>query len=30
VRDAKKDLIATSLAMAYRKKDPLPFLAQGG
>jgi acyl-CoA thioesterase len=26
VRDAKKDLIATSLAMAYRKKDPLPFL----
>ena len=30
VRDEKNDLIATSLAMAYRKKDPLPFLAQGG
>lgn len=26
VRDDRKDLIATSLAMAYRKKDPLPFL----
>ena len=26
VRDEKSDLIATSLAMAYRKKDPLPFL----
>jgi len=30
VRDEKNNLIATSLAMAYRKKDPLPFLAQGG
>lgn len=30
VRDEKNDLIATSLAMAYRKKDLLPFLAQGG
>ncbi len=26
VRDEKNDLIATSLAMAYRKKEPLPFL----
>jgi acyl-CoA thioesterase len=28
VRDEEDNLIATSLAMAYRKKDPLPFLAQ--
>ncbi len=26
VRDDKQGLIATSLAMAYRKKEPLPFL----
>jgi len=30
VRDDKNDVIATSLCMAYRKKDPLPFLTPGG
>lgn len=30
VRDEKGELVARSVAMAYRMEDPLPFLSEGG